>query len=261
MTKTMEQAQQQQESERGQQRSQPGGGDDDARGETDAQLLALAGGALLVMFGLRARSLPGALMVVGGGMMIRRAWMEHGSMRELLGMEGDGEAARPEEYFQRGIHVEHSVRVGKSPEELFAYWRNFENLPRIMSHLESVMVLDGNRSHWVAKAPAGQTVEWPAEIINEEANRLIAWRSLGNADVDNAGSVRFVPAEGEGGTDVKVVMDYIPPAGRVGAFVAGLFGENPEQQIREDLERFKQLMEGGDVAAAGAQQGQESGAT
>jgi uncharacterized membrane protein len=93
-----------------------------------------------------------------------------------------------------------------------------------MSHLESVAVVDDKRSHWVAKAPAiaGGKVEWDAEIINDEPNALIAWRSLENADVDNAGSVRFVPAPGDRGTEVKVVIDYIPPAGRVGKWVAKL---------------------------------------
>jgi uncharacterized membrane protein len=107
-----------------------------------------------------------------------------------------------------------------------------------------VDVLDDKRSHWVAKAPAGREVEWNAEIINEEPNALIAWRSLGGADVDNAGSVRFHDAAG-GGTELRVVLDYIPPAGKVGKWVATLFGEAPEQQIKDDLHRFKQLMEAG----------------
>jgi uncharacterized membrane protein len=127
-----------------------------------------------------------------------------------------------------------------------------------MRHLEAVTVLDGNRSHWVAKAPAiaGGKVEWDAEIINDEPNALIAWRSLANADVDNTGSVRFVPAPSERGTEVKVVIDYIPPAGRLGSWVAKLFGEEPQQQIQEDLRRFKRLMETGEVPTT---QGQPKG--
>jgi uncharacterized membrane protein len=229
---------------------------------SNERLLSLAGGALLVLFGVRRRSLPGALLAVAGGMMIQRGWTGHCSVYQAMGMNSNQDGAEPEEYFERGIHVEQSVTVQRSPEELFAYWRNFENLPRIMNHLESVTVQDGNRSHWVAKAPAGKTVEWDAEIINEEPNRVIAWRSLGNADVDNAGSVRFLEAPG-GGTEVRVVIDYIPPAGRVGAFVAGLFGENPEQQIQDDLNRFKQQMETGDAgeASGAAQVSEQSTAT
>ena len=94
-------------------------------------------------------------------------------------------------------------------------------------------------------------MEWDAEIINDEPNRLIAWRSLGGADVDNAGSVRFVPAEAGGGTEVSVTLDYIPPAGRAGALAAKLFGRDADQMVREDLRGFKALMESGAVAKAG----------
>jgi uncharacterized membrane protein len=116
-----------------------------------------------------------------------------------------------------------------------------------MKHVESVSVLDEKRSHWVVRGPAGSTVEWDAEIINDEPNALIAWRSLDNAEVDNAGSVRFVPGPEGRGTEVRVVLDYIPPAGRVGKWVARLFGEEPSQQIHEDLRRFKRLMETGEI--------------
>jgi uncharacterized membrane protein len=171
-------------------------------------------------------------------------------MYEALGVntaEDEQSGARPEDYFERGIHVEESMTVERSPWDLYSFWRNFENLAQFMKHVESVEVLDDKRSHWVVRAPAGTTVEWDAEIINEEPNSLIAWRSLGNANVDNAGSVRFVPGPEGRGTEVRVVIDYIPPAGRLGKWVAALFGKNPESQIREDLRRFKRLMETGEV--------------
>jgi uncharacterized membrane protein len=122
-----------------------------------------------------------------------------------------------------------------------------------MSHLESVTRLDpeGKRSRWVANGPAGVPIQWDAEIINEEPNRLIAWRSLGGADVDNAGSVRFIDAC-ERGTVLNVVMDYIPPAGRVGAMVAKLFGRDAEQLIRNDLRQFKQRVESGEIQVPSA---------
>jgi uncharacterized membrane protein len=131
--------------------------------------------------------------------------------------------------------------------ELYRYWRDFENLPRIMRHLKSVKKVDEKKSHWVVDAPMGRTVEWDAEIINDEPGSVIAWRSLAGAGVDNAGSVRFVPAPGNRGTEVRVNIDYIPPAGQVGAFVARLFGKNPKQEIQEDLRRFKQMMEAGEA--------------
>ena len=126
-----------------------------------------------------------------------------------------------------GINVKKSVVINKSPEELYRFWREFENLPRFMNHIESVKNLDDKRSHWVVKAPLGAKVEWDAEIINENEPKTIVWRSLEGADVDNTGSVAFVPADDGSGTEVKVTMKYNPPGGAVGAVVAKFFGENP----------------------------------
>jgi uncharacterized membrane protein len=220
--------------------------------------VSTAVGALLALGGLSRRSAGGlALAAIGGG-LIYRGVSGHCPVYQAAGINTADEmsaAASPEDYFEHGIHVEQSFTIAKSPWELYQYWRNFENLPQIMSHLESVSVIDEKRSHWVAKAPAiaGGKVEWDAEIINDEPNALIAWRSLENADVDNAGSVRFVPAPGERGTEVKVVIDYIPPAGRVGKWVAKLFGEAPDQQIQEDLRKFKRVMETGEFATTKGQ--------
>ncbi|HYC31071.1 MAG TPA: SRPBCC family protein, partial [Gemmatimonadales bacterium] len=112
-------------------------------------------------------------------------------------------------------------------------------------HLESVRVMDERRSHWVAKGPAGSRIEWDAEIHNELPNELIAWRSLPGAEVDHAGSVHFEPSAA-GGTEVRVILRYDPPGGKAGAAVARLFGEEPSQQVAEDLRRFKQVMEAAD---------------
>jgi uncharacterized membrane protein len=140
-----------------------------------------------------------------------------------------------------GIKVDRSITVNRPREEVYRFWRQLENLPRFMDHLESVTVLDEDLSHWVAKGPAGTRVEWDASIHNEIENELIAWRSLSGSDIDNAGSVHFIPA-GDG-TEVRVVLRYDPPAGKVGAAVAKLLGEEPELQIEEDLRRFKQVVE------------------
>src|SRR5499433_1689177 len=140
------------------------------------------------------------------------------------------------------IRLEKSVIVGRDRSDLYHYWRNFRNLPQIMNHLEEVRVLSPTRSHWVARAPVGTKVEWDAEITCDQENELIAWRSLEGSTVANAGSVRFLHfAEHE--TEVRVSLEYAPPGGRIGAFIATLFGENPEQQITEDLARFKHMME------------------
>jgi uncharacterized membrane protein len=146
-----------------------------------------------------------------------------------------------------GLNVKKTVLIQKSPEELYQFWRNFENLPHFMSHLKSVQVMDDKRSHWVAKAPLDTDVEWDAEIIDEVPNKTIVWRSLPGAEVSSVGSVAFTSANGSG-TEVKVTMEYKPPGGVLGAAAAALFGENPQQQLDEDLQRFKQLMETGAVA-------------
>lgn len=148
---------------------------------------------------------------------------------------------------ERNTRVTKSIIIDSSPEELYQFWRNFENLPQFMHHLESVTVSGDGRSHWVAKAPAGTTVEWDAEITEDRPNELIAWRSLEGADVYNHGSVRFERAPGGRGTIVRVEIDYNPPGGKLGAVVAKLFGEEPEQQIGSDLRRFKQVIETGEV--------------
>lgn len=148
---------------------------------------------------------------------------------------------------KQGVHVKKSITVNRSAEELYQFWHNFENLPRFMSHLEAVQVMDGQRSHWKAKAPAGMTVEWDAEIVDDRSNESISWRSLEGADVPNTGSVRFARATGGRGTMVTVELQYAPPGGVIGSAIAWLFGEEPEQQISDDLRAFKQVIETGEV--------------
>jgi uncharacterized membrane protein len=148
----------------------------------------------------------------------------------------------------RGIHVEHSLLIHKRAAQLFRYWRDFENLPKFMQHLESVAMRDKGISHWVAKGPAGTKVEWDARIINEVEDRLIAWQSLKGSDISTAGSVTF--DESDGNTVVHVHMQYSPPGGKLGAAVAFAFGEEPNIQVQEDLRRFKSLMETGAVPTA-----------
>jgi uncharacterized membrane protein len=153
---------------------------------------------------------------------------------------------------QHGTRVRKSVTVNRPAEEVYAFWRNFENLPRFMQHLESVQVTGDRRSHWKAKAPAGSTVEWDAELTQDVPNELIAWRSVKGADVPNSGVVRFVAAPGGRGTEIHVDLQYDPPAGKIGALFAKLFGEEPSQQVNGDLRRFKQVLEIGEVVYSDA---------
>jgi uncharacterized membrane protein len=148
---------------------------------------------------------------------------------------------------RNGYRVEQVTTINRTIDEVYRYWRDFQNMPRFMRHLESVQLLGERRSRWRASGPAGTTVEWEADMLQDRPNEWIAWRSLPGSQVENSGSVRFQPAPGARGTEVRVQLEYRPPAGAVGRGIAWLFGEEPEQQIKEDLHRFKQLMETGEI--------------
>jgi uncharacterized membrane protein len=148
---------------------------------------------------------------------------------------------------RRAVRVTKAIMINRPSEELYRFWRNLQNLPRFMTQVESVQVTGEKRSHWMAQGPGGKRVEWDAEIVEERPNELVVWRSLEGADVPNGGSVRFEPAPGGRGTVVKVELQYNPPRGVIAATVAKLFGQAPEQQVQEDLRRFKQLIEIGEI--------------
>lgn len=150
------------------------------------------------------------------------------------------------------MDVKQAITVNRPPQDLYQFWHDFANLPRFMEHLESVQVTGERRSHWTAKAPAGQTVEWDAEIVDDRPGELIAWRSLDGASVENSGAVRFTPAPGDRGTEVRVELQYSLPGGALGAAVAKLFGEEPAQQVADDLRHFKQVMETGEITRSDA---------
>jgi uncharacterized membrane protein len=153
---------------------------------------------------------------------------------------------------KHGIHAKGTCIVNATPEEVYQFWRNFQNLPRFMRHVDSVEDLGDGRSHWKVKGPAGMKVEWDATIVGDVPNEVITWRTLENADVDHAGAVRFERAAGGRGTIIKVNLEYMPVGGVIGATVAKLFGEEPSQQLDDDLRRFKQVMEVGEVVVSDA---------
>lgn len=206
---------------------------------------SLIGGTALLLYGLQRRSFGGlGLALLGGGIAYRGA-TGHCQLYATLGVN-TAEGVPP---YKKAVKVEKTITVDAPPDVLYRVWRNFENLPRFMRHLESVRVHDQRRSHWVAKGPAGTRIEWDAEIINEVENELLAWQSVENADVYNSGSVHFRQAPGDRGTEMRVVVRYTPPAGALGRAFAKLFGEEPEQQLEEDLRRFKQIAETGEISA------------
>ncbi|MUL36789.1 SRPBCC family protein [Gloeocapsopsis dulcis] len=207
---------------------------------------SLIGGGAMVLMGLRQRSLRGVLMAVAGGGLLYQGAKKQSTLKQAQEAIG----------LNQPIKVEKTVTINKPAAELYSYWHDFAKLPTFMKHLESVTVIDSKKSHWVAKAPLDTNVEWDAEIIQERENELIAWASAEDADIENSGFVRFKPAPDNRGTEVKVVLEYNPPGGAIASAVAKLFGEEPEQQIGDDLRRFKQLMETGEIATT---EGQSSG--
>ena len=213
---------------------------------------SVVAGSALAAYGVTRRSIAGLAVAGLGGALAWRGASGRCFVYEALGISTNGNVDDDDRQvsvpYGHGVRVEKSVTVNASPEELYRFWRNFENLPRFMSHLELVNVIDDKKSHWVAKGPAGTSVAWDAEIINEIPNELIGWRSVEGSEVGNAGSVHFTA--GTRGTEVKVVLRYDPPAGLLGAAIAKLFGKDPAHEVQEDLRQFKQLMETGEIARA-----------
>lgn len=210
-------------------------------GETE-RILSVAAGAGIIAYGLTRRSLGGLLVALLGGALIQRGASGHCLLYEQLGIDSTREGGPAGVPGNRGINVVKTIVVNCPREEVYRYWRNLENLPRFMEHVESVRELDEKHSSWVVRGPGGTDLEWTARIITDRSGELIAWESLPGADVQNAGSVWF-QSVGSGVTEVKVSLQYQPPAGVLGATVARLFGESPEQQMQEDLRRFKSLIE------------------
>ena len=218
--------------------------------ETAHELERWAGVAMataVVAYGLSRRSLRGVALAAAAAPFAYR-----GMTGAWPGVSPRASDTRVALAGHRGIHVREAIRLEVPLEFAYGFWRRLENLPRFMEHLQAVRVIDDRRSHWRARAPAGTTVEWDAEIIEDRPNELIVWRSLDGADVPNTGSVRFTPAPGGRGTEVRVELRYDPPGGALGALVAKLFGEEPGQQVGGDLRRLKQVMETGEVVHSDA---------
>lgn len=153
-----------------------------------------------------------------------------------------------------GIKVVRACTIRRDRAELYAFWRQFENLPKIIKQPVTIRSLSPEKSHWAVSAPGGgECAEWDAVIINDQPGELIAWRSCDGADVENAGSVRFEPAPADEGTEVTVALEYNLPGGKVAAFAAKLTGEEPGQQVAEALRRFKALMEAGEIPTTAGQ--------
>ncbi len=240
-----------------------GGGEYDEASEVNVgqaeRWASLLGGGLVALAGLRRGDSVGMAAALVGGLFFYRGLTGHspiyaqldvstaerGSEGGISGLVGSGE-----------VNLESVVTIDASPEELYSFWRNFENHPRFMSHLESVTPYQDGRTRWVLKAPLGRILAWDTEVTDERPNEYLAWRSLEGADLQNEGSVRFRPATGGRGTEVRLKIDLVPPLGAAGAAVAKLLEGVTEAQLRADLKKLKQLMEAGEIATT---EGQPSG--
>jgi uncharacterized membrane protein len=213
-----------------------------ARVAGDVKDLALLASALRSEDNRRGRVAAAMVAVVGVAGLDLLSIELAGRRRGTVAGERDGP-----------VSVRKSITVNRPVEEVYAFWRDFQNLPRFMRHLESVEALGPEgRSRWTATAPVGRTVTWEAEVVEDRRNELIEWRSLEGSDVSNSGAVRFSQAPAGRGTQVTVELRYDAPGGPAGVMVARLLAEEPEQQVREDLRLFKQVMETGEVTQSDA---------
>lgn len=212
------------------------------------------GGVALTAYGLkqiRRRWPAAAVLAATGGALVARGATGHCPVYAATGVNTrvGPRDTRLLVGGRRSVDADDAVTVMAPAEALFGFWRRFEMLPRFMDHLVSVSQLDRRRSYWIAKAAAGGTVEWEAELVDEVDGEQLAWRSVDGAEVSTAGSVTFRPVADGAHTEVRVKLRYDAPAGRVNRTIGWLFCRNPAPSISDDLERFKRLMETGEMVA------------
>lgn len=211
--------------------------------------ISMIGGGALVLAGLSKKSFGGMLMAAIGGGLIYRGKTAHCPVYDKLGIS-------TKEAFGTELSIEGSTTIYRSVEEVYRFYRDFDNFPRYMKHLDSVTELGPDRSHWVVSLPAGRKLEWDAQIVEDKENELIRWRSLDGADIQHHGEARFVRAPGDRGTEIHLRWKYLPPAGGVGAVIGKLANIFTESTLREELHRLKQILEAGEIATT---EGQPSG--
>lgn len=220
---------------------------------------SVLGGSALAAWGIERRDAPGAAIALLGAALIHRGATGHCYVYDAMGVTTDAGAggflprAEPEAgpsatvRASKSVKVERSIAVSRQPAELYALWRDPANVARFMDHVESVEPIDDRHARWTMRGPAGRLITWVAEVIVDVPDARIAWKSEEGSEVPNAGSVHFDALPGGRATEVRLVMDYEPPAGRIGNNIAKLLGADPDQMVRESLRRFKALAEAGEI--------------
>ena len=211
-------------------------------------------GAMLVCWGMRRAGVPGAMAVAGGAALLGRSVTGSCAMKRALQAPPYTRAVAQEHGWPSANVTSAAVTIARSREEVYQTWRDFSNLPRFLAHVEHIEVVTPQRSRWTVKAPLGKTEKWTSYVTEDIPNERIAWESESGATVPNFGWVEFRDAPGQRGTEVKALIAYQPPYGEAGRLLAMLFPETPAHQMREDLRRFKQFMETGELAASGTQE-------
>lgn len=209
------------------------------------RILSVAGAALLLSSGasdIKKRPVTAFVKALAGGYLLYRGASGHCPLRELIGKTKVQKQPSP-------LLIREALTVNRPRSEVYSYWRQLGNLPLFMKHLVEVNVENEQQSQWKMRLPGGMgTVEWKAEIVEDKANELLSWRSVEGSDIDTAGEVAFSDAPGDRGTEVHVTMYYRAPAGAVGKMAGKLFRKGFEVQVRQDLRRFKQVLETGETS-------------
>ncbi len=207
--------------------------------------LAIFSGVGLLVIGARMGGIKGLIVILCGADMIFRGITGHSWLYRLFGVNTAAinparEAAVPH---QQGMRIEECIVINRPVDVVYDYWRNFENLPTFMRNLKDVDVIDDDRSRWTASGPAGITLTWEAEIINEKVDEMIAWRTTNGASVPHAGTVTMKATPDGRAAELTLKMEYMPPGGALGQMFATVLGQNPQKQTRDDLQRLKDILE------------------
>ena len=214
------------------------------------QLGSLAAGSALLTYGVARGRFIGMASAVAGGALFVHGLSGHSTVYHKLGLDADHERgiANP---LKRTVHVCDSIAINRPREEVYGYWRNLDNMPKFMVDVERVEQIDATHSRWHATGPMDKPFHWEAEIVEDRPNELIRWRTIDSeSNLEHHGMVRFDPAPGNRGTIVRVDFRWAPPGGVVGAAAAKLLPHDPARRIHEDLRRFRQLVETGEIARA-----------